>query len=273
MNACRTLNRNRFWCWPWLTAFAISVFATGSTSAQKPAPHVPHAYDVCSVKPSLNGSASSWRAAPDGGFNATAIPALALVVSAFGVQPLQVSGLPSWAASDSYDVACKDTEAADTNDGDQQRATSGLQALLADRFRLQYHRADKPLPVTVLKVGKRGLKLTPSNSSTPSGSYGPTFVKAEAWSIAQLASAISGLTGERIVDQTGAAGRFDFDLQWKLEEQDAGVPPGAVVKRAGLPDVLFLANVLNERLGLTVTRQMEPTEVIIIDHIEKPAEN
>ena len=111
--------------------------------------------------------------------------------------------------------------------------------VLADRFRLQYHRADKPLPVTDLRVGKHGLKLTPSNSSTPSGSYGPTFVKAEAWSIAQLASAISGLTGERIVEQTGATGRFEFDLQWKLEEQDAGVPPGAVVKRAALPDVLF----------------------------------
>ena len=241
MNACRTLIRNRFSCWPWLAAFAISVFATGSTSAQKPVPHVPHAYDVCSVKPSLKGSASSWRAAPEGGFNATTIPALALVTSAFGVQPLQVSGLPSWAASDPYDVACKDTEAADTNKGDQQRARSGLQALLADRFRLQYHRADKPLPVTDLRVGKHGLKLTPSNSSTPSpsGSYGPTFVKAEAWSIAQLASAISGLTGERIVEQTGATGRFEFDLQWKLEEQDAGVPPGAVVKRAALPDVLF----------------------------------
>jgi len=194
MKASRRLIRNRFSCWPRLTAITISVFVTTGASAQEPTPHVAKAYGVCSVKPSLNGSLSSWRSAPDGGFTATAIPALALVTSAFGVQPLQVSGLPAWATSDRYDVACKDTEATDTNERNQQRASSGLQALLADRFRFQYHRAEKPLPLTTLRVGKHGLKLTPSNSSTPSGSYGPTFVKAEAWSIAQLANALSGLT-------------------------------------------------------------------------------
>jgi len=195
-------------------------------------------------------------------------------MSAFGIQTAEgVSGLPGWATSDGYDVSCKDTEAADANETNQQRAISGIQALLADRFHFQYHRAEKPLPVTTLRVSKRGLKVTPSKSSTPNGSYGPTFIKAEAWTIAQLAGAITGLTGERVVDRTGSAGTFDFDLRWNLEDRDAGVPPGATVKRAALPDVLFLANVLNERVGLTITRQMEPTEMIIVDHIEKPAQN
>jgi uncharacterized protein (TIGR03435 family) len=159
------------------------------------------------------------------------------------------------------------------NNTNQQRVSSGLQALLADRFRFQYHRGEKRLPVATLRVGKRGLKLTPSKSSTPGFSYGPTFLKAEASSIAQLASALTALTGEKIVDQTGAAGQFDFDLEWKLEEQDAGVAPGTVVKRAALPDVPLLATVLNERLGLTITRAMENTEIIIVDQIEKPGKN
>ena len=274
MSVCKRSVVNGLKHGSWLTTLALSVFGSVSAWPQSPATPLPHPYDVCSVKPSLKGSQSSGHSGPDGRFTAISVPALSLVMSAFGVRsPEGVSGLPAWAISDRYDVSCKDTEAADANEIRRQRVPSGLQALLADSFRFQYHRVEKSLPVTALTLGKRGLKLTPSKSTTPNGSYGPTFIKAEAWTIGELAIAIAGLTGENVVDRTGAAERFDFDLRWNLEDQDAGVQPGASVKRSTLPDVPFLANILNERVGLTVTRQMEPAKIIVVDRIEKPAQN
>lgn len=34
-----------------------------------------------------------------------------------------------------------------------------------------------------------------------------------------------------------------------------------------------MANVISDRLGLTITRSVENTEVIVVDHVEKPAGN
>jgi uncharacterized protein (TIGR03435 family) len=151
---------------------------------------------------------------------------------------------------------------------------SGVQALLADRFRLKYHRGAKRLPAVTLQVAKSGLKLTPSKGSTRGvGGYGPTFVNAKAWSMAELASTISALTGEKVIDKTGVAGRYDFELKWIYEDRTAVAEPGKDAKRAALPEGPLLVDVLNERLGLTIRRTVESTEVIFVDHIEKPGTN
>jgi uncharacterized protein (TIGR03435 family) len=153
------------------------------------------------------------------------------------------------------------------------RRRSGVQALLADRFRLQYHRGAKRLPTVTLRIGERGLKLTPSKSSTRGGVYSPTSVKAQAWSMAELASVISVLTGEKVIDKTGVAGRYDFDLKWTREDRTAGAEPGKDARPATLPEGPLLVDVLNEQLGLTIRRTVESTEVIFVDHIEKPGTN
>ncbi len=75
-----------------------------------------------------------------------------------------------------------------------------------------------------------------------------------------LANAITALTHERIVDKTGLKGRYDFSLSWTPEEST-------------LPNVPLMTNVLNDRLGLTITRSVERTEVIVVDRIEKPSGN
>ena len=76
----------------------------------------------------------------------------------------------------------------------------------------------------------------------------------------QLANAIASLTNERVIDKTGLTGRYDFDVKWTLDD-------------APRPDIPLMANVLSDRLGLTITRSVESTEVIIVDRIEKPSGN
>jgi uncharacterized protein (TIGR03435 family) len=78
--------------------------------------------------------------------------------------------------------------------------------------------------------------------------------------MAELAIAITSLTHERIVDKTGLTGRYDFDLRWTPED-------------SLLPNVPLIASVLNDRLGLTITRSVESTEVIMVDRIGKPSGN
>lgn len=68
------------------------------------------------------------------------------------------------------------------------------------------------------------------------------------------------MTHEKIIDKTGLTGLYDFDLAWTPEDSP-------------LPDLPLMANVLSDRLGLTITRTVERTEVIVVDRIEKPAGN
>ena len=65
------------------------------------------------------------------------------------------------------------------------------------------------------------------------------------------------------VDLTGLKGRYDFKLQWTVDEAqatDADAPPG-----------LFTA--IQEQLGLKLTPAKEQVEVIVVDSVEKPSEN
>ena len=66
-----------------------------------------------------------------------------------------------------------------------------------------------------------------------------------------------------VVDETGLAGRYDFVLKWipdELSTNDPNAPPG-----------IFTA--VREQLGLKLERTKGPTDVLVIDHVERPTEN
>lgn len=257
-----------------LAMFAmIALAATGAARAQTPTPQLPRAYDVCSVKPSSATANSSWGQTGGGGFIATAIPVVSLVITAFDVQESEVERLPAWARIDNYDVACKDTDSVAGGGPSLKRVKSGVQALLAERFRLQFHREARRSPKETLVVGRVGFKAKPSEDAAHSGSYGPVFISAKGWTIDELARAISGLTGERVVDKTGIPGRYDIDLTWSLDGRTSDVAEDGTGRPVVLPDAALLSEVLTQRLGLTLKRTVENTEVIVVDHIEKPSKN
>jgi uncharacterized protein (TIGR03435 family) len=77
-----------------------------------------------------------------------------------------------------------------------------------------------------------------------------------------------------VVDKTGFAGEFDFTLRWTPDEtQFAGmgihVPP--LMDNPNAPPELFTA--IQEQLGLRLEAQKIPSEVLVIDHVERPSEN
>ena len=77
-----------------------------------------------------------------------------------------------------------------------------------------------------------------------------------------------------VVDKTGLKGQFDFTLIWTPDESQftslgIRVPPAA--ENPNAPPGLFTA--IQEQLGLKLGQQKIPTEVLVIDHVEKPSEN
>jgi uncharacterized protein (TIGR03435 family) len=84
------------------------------------------------------------------------LPLLALLPMAFRVKAYQVSG-PDWLSQERFDIIGKIPDGA-TKD----QVPDMLQALLADRFKLVFHRENKEHPVYALVVAKGGTKLKPA---------------------------------------------------------------------------------------------------------------
>jgi len=81
------------------------------------------------------------------------LPLTAMLVQAFGVKPYQVSG-PDWMPAERFDIVAKLPEGAT-----QDQIPAMLQALLAERFKLAFHRENREQSVYVLVVAKGGPKL------------------------------------------------------------------------------------------------------------------
>src|SRR5437773_10483163 len=88
-----------------------------------------------------------------------------LIQHAYGVQSDRISGGPDWLNSQGYDIDAK----ADQSVTDELRELgrnqglteqrSMLQALLADRFKLAFHRETKEVSAYALVIAKNGPKL------------------------------------------------------------------------------------------------------------------
>jgi len=83
-----------------------------------------------------------------------------LICYAYNVKPFQVTG-PDWLGTTRFDIIAKYPEGAKKED-----ASKMLQSLLADRFKLTFHRTSEEHPVLALVPGKGGIKLKES-AETP----------------------------------------------------------------------------------------------------------
>jgi uncharacterized protein (TIGR03435 family) len=68
----------------------------------------------------------------------------------------------------------------------------------------------------------------------------------------------------RVEDQTGLTGTFALDLRWRSEQS---VPDTNAADE--LPTSIFTA--LQEQLGLELEPKTAMREVLVVDHVERPA--
>ena len=229
---------------------------------------------------------------PPSGFTATNVSLQVLIRAAYGVEDDRISGAPSWLNSVYYDVDAR----VDSSGADEVRKPSEdqlkferlrlLQALLADRFRLTVHREAKVLPIYALVIAENRPKL---QEAKPGDTYanglqldglpaGPHFMdlrrggqfKAQAEPVAVLARVLSRVLGCLVLDKTGLAGDYDFNLKWIPDESLAPHYKGTNLSESSGPSI-FAA--LQEQLGLKLVTQQGPVELLVIDRAEKPSEN
>jgi uncharacterized protein (TIGR03435 family) len=120
-------------------------------------------------------------------------------------------------------------------------------------------------------VAKGGFKLKAvediggSNTSSNSKIHVRTLT-AKTTPMKQLADILTRSLGEMVVDQTGIEGVYNFDLTWA---EDGQKPDDAA---ADMAPSLFTA--LQETLGLRLRPEKVPTEIIVVDHLERvPVDN
>ena len=257
-----------------LTAIALTAFffhqCHSLAFAQSPA------FEVASITPCQPGTAAPPMEhagiadfiTPGGRFTARATTLQFLLEWAYGIQPAQHSGGPSWIGDDRFDVVAKaEGKASD----DEIKAM--VRTLLADRFPLQLHHEPKEISAYVISTGKAAPKLFPPKPDEIHGIHiaqetGPgqkrnTFrVIAMRYSLAQLADTFARQLGSVIVNKTGLDGEFDFSFD--LTPDDSHPSPG---------DPILMIAAMREQLGLTVKYEKTVVEFYHIDGAEKAAGN
>jgi len=198
-----------------------------------------------------------------GNVTMTNLPLKAVIQWAYHMQAVQIIG-PGWLDSNRYDITAK---AAGPSSDDKLRQM--MQTLLADRFKLAFHRETKEMQAFVVSVAKGGHKMKPSEGDGPMD-LKPTGkglnIAFTHVTLAQLAEMAGSPLQGVVVDQTGLKGAWDFTI-------DASSL--AMQKPADLEEAIsMIIQVMNDQLGIKVEQKRVPATVMIVEHVEKvPVEN
>jgi bla regulator protein blaR1 len=295
-------------------ALAVAVFCGILTmpalDAQAPSgpPNPLPSFEVAAVKQNKSGQPFiRFGMLPGGRFTAENVPLRQLLVFAFQIQPFQLEGEPGWSTSDRWDVTAK-------AEGDVPPAQPGqagpiqymMRSLLAERFGLVYHNETKEMPIYHLLArpdGNLGPKLTKSTTDCaalfaarrggpggPGGPpppppafgekmtcgfrVGPGTLSGGSIPLSQLANFLSQNLGRTVIDKTGLAGNYDFDVTFTPDQIPApppgGAPPGAPALPPIDPNGPSLTTALQEQLGLKLDGTRGPVTMFVIDKVSQP---
>jgi uncharacterized protein (TIGR03435 family) len=256
--------------------------------AQDPDARAP-AFEVVSVKPNDSGDTrTSSMVQPGARYAATNMTLRMLIKTAYQVHDDQIVGGPDWLNTDRFDITAR---------GDGNPSTSAfvtqarlmLRSALTDRFRLTLRRDTREIATYALVFAKRDATFGPQFRRTdPDGCSRPAkplpapsdarepipdlpcgggFSRAghlggRGAEFAVLVRALSTWTDRLLIDRTGLAGRFDWDLQWTPEPV---TPEIAIV-----PNRLPIETAIQDQLGLRLEPARAPAEVLVIDRAERP---
>ena len=284
-----------------LTAHALGAQTPTAAGAQAPAVTK---FDVASVK--ANRSGAPFRIGPmlqpGGRVIATNLALRDLIRAAYGLEDNQLVNVPAWGDGDRFDL-----EARGPADLTPARGQAMLRELLADRFKLVTHPETRQLPIYRLVMARRdrapGPRLRPSGPECapitpppgvptppppppPMGGGGvpltvadgtprrcgtmmfPGATSTRSVTMAAFANLLSLGVGRPVVDETGLPGAFDIDLTYS---PDLGAAASQTAPPVNAAPSLFTA--LEEQLGLKLESARGPVNVVVIDRVERPAEN
>jgi uncharacterized protein (TIGR03435 family) len=220
--------------------------------------------------PFLNGARYDLR-------NATIVD---LIVRAYDVTADKVIEGPSWLEYDRFDINARMPLKTSSPD-----AKLMLQALLAERFNLAFHKEQRPLPSYVLTAPKGKQKLKESDSSGDTGcrvtldqprpadvaaGVQPTLAASYTCKNMTMAAFAEGMRGmllaqqyvgtNPVQDKTGIEGKWDFSFKYNL-------PIGGPGDGTTLPDAL------DKQLGLKLEQETVTLPVIVVEKANRASPN
>jgi uncharacterized protein (TIGR03435 family) len=225
------------------------------------------AFEVATIKPSRPDSPPmSIQRLPGGRLVTTNTPLPMLIQWAYQLDEGRLLGVPAGLGSLRFDVVAKAPEPEPAPG----RMQLMMRALLAERFKLAVHHETRDLIAYTLVAEPGGPKV---RVVTTDGAADPNpFKMSQAGTLIgsrvtadMLATVLSNQLGRPVQNLTGFGGAFDFTLQWA---------PDSAAAPAGADDRPSLFTAIREQLGFRLVSRRTPTDVVVIDHVERtPAEN
>jgi bla regulator protein blaR1 len=249
--------------------------------AQSPAGAVATpAFEVASIKPTPpppgGGVARGRFRQTPGGIDYYSISLYELIFRAYGIESYQLSG-PDWLGVLKWNVVAHAPANATAD-----QIPLMIQALLADRFKLQFHRITKELPVYALVVAKGGPKLVeaPPPAGPLGGSASPlggVRLRGRV-PLSLLAQALSANLRRPVIDMTGISGIFNISFDYLPDEWERPGNTASGAAEDGIPVAampgLSISEAMEKALGLKLEARIAPVEMLIVDRAEKvPTEN
>jgi uncharacterized protein (TIGR03435 family) len=207
----------------------------------------------------------------------------------------QVVGAPSWIQSARFSVEAKAEDESRQVPAEEMQLM--LQSLLEDRFQLKVHRETRQMPLYELVIGKSGLKMKLSEDQTPpapaqrgergqrgqaaapvrgrtlvnvAGASTPGFFSVKmsgtGISLPVLVNRLQEAADRPLIDKTNLSGLYDFSLQFEIAAGPNGEPTDA-------DSFAAMVTAIQEHLGLKLESAKGPSNVLVIDSVQKPAEN
>ncbi len=245
--------------------------ATSSAAMQQSGEASAWAFEVASIRPNNSDqhARSHIISSPhDGRLTVINVPLKMLFQFAFGTPESQITGIPSPLNSQKFDIEARSDPSIDAQlsklDSDQGKLQKQLmlQALLADRFKLTWHKETRQLPVFDLVIAKGGSKLQESKADGRTYNVRNGQLSDQGITMPILADQLAGRLDRPVIDKTGLTGRYDLTFKW--------TPDGVETTADSAPSI-FTA--IQEQLGLKLESTKGPVETLVIDHIEDPSPN
>src|SRR5688572_30924673 len=222
------------------TFATVILSAPAVRSGQTPQP--PPIPCVASVKVNASGSTSSFtRRLPGGTFLASNMTAHDMIAFAHGLQQFQVEGGPGWIRTVRFDITIRtETNVGPVAIGPTQVGLQLARAVLAERFSFLAHRETRERPVFALvrarTDGAPGPRLRQSKTdcaalARDAGASGAPWpprsaegrilcglqtqgdtLTAGGYPMSEFQRYLTGQTQRTVIDRTGLAGGWDFEL-------------------------------------------------------------
>jgi uncharacterized protein (TIGR03435 family) len=222
----------------------------------------PPKFDVASIKPSRPDAPGPPFEITPGGSVTVNTTLWTLIQQAYSVKEYQLGGAPKWLQTEYYRIVAKPPvgPVPDGQNAQNRLFEQRMRYLLEERCQLVVHRETRTIPEYALIVAKGGPKLKEMEHDDAKFKlrFGKGFLTTVGGAkIPMLVSILSNQLHYPVVDATGLDKYYDIQLKYPVEE-DANA-------------ALFSA--LQDQLGLKLESRKGPIEMLVIDKIERPANN